>query len=229
MSETSDTIRVLLADDHPALRAGGIRAILEGTPDIQIVGEAKDGIEANRMVADLCPDILLLDLVMPGPRPSEIEAWVRTHYPETITLVLTAHDRDAFLADMVEAGAVGFVTKEEAPERLVEAIRRAARGEVIYDQEQLWRARRWREEVGERWESLTGRERQVLQLLVEGLDNAAIAEALCVTTKTVEYHVTNTLNKLGVASRLEAAVWVRDHWPDGLPGDLQHDLGKSPG
>ena len=222
------SIRVLLADDHPVAREG-IRAILERTHDIQIVGEAKDGIEAKRMVADLCPDILLLDLVMPGPRSSEIEAWVRTHYPETITLVLTAHDRDAYLADMIEAGAVGFVTKEKAPQRLVEAIRRAARGGILFDSEQLTRARRWREEVGERWESLTGRERQVLQLLVEGLDNAAIAEALCVTAKTVEYHVTNALSKLGVASRLEAVVWVKDHWPDGLPGDLQRDLGKSPG
>jgi DNA-binding NarL/FixJ family response regulator len=226
--DTRMSIRVLLTDDHPVAREG-IRAILERTPDIQIVGEARDGIEAKRMVADLCPDILLLDLVMPGPRPSEIEAWVRTHYPETITLVLTAHDRDAYLADMIEAGAVGFVTKEKALERLVEAIRRAARGEILFGSEQLTRARRWREEVGERWESLTGRERQVLQLLVEGLDNVAIAEALCVTTKTVEYHVTNTLNKLDAASRLEAVVWVRDHWPDGLPGDLQYDLGKSPG
>ena len=79
------------------------------------------------------------------------------------------------------------------------------------------------------WESLTERERQVLRLLAKGLDNAAIAEVLCVATKTVEYHVTNILSKLDVASRLEAVVWVRDHWPDGLSGDLQHDLGKSPG
>jgi len=184
----TDEIRVLLADDHPVTRAG-ICAILEDAPDIQIVGEAKDGIEAKRMVADLCPDILLLDLVMPGPRPSEIEAWVRTHHPETITLVLTAHDRDAFLADVVEAGAVGFVTKEEAPERLVEAIRRAARGEILFDSGQLARARRWREEVGERWESLTEREREVLTLVAQGKSNREIAERLCVTEKTVEKHV----------------------------------------
>ena len=203
----TDEIRVLLADDHPVTRAG-MRAILEDAPDMQIVGEAKDGIEAERMVADLCPDILLLDLVMPGPRPSEIEAWVRTHYPETITLVLTAHDRDAFLADMVEAGAVGFVTKEEAPDRLVEAIRRAARGEVLFDSEQLTRARRWREEVGERWESLTEREQEVLALVAQGKSNGEIAERLCVTEKTVEKHVSNVLGKLELSSRTEAAMWV---------------------
>ena len=130
---------------------------------------------------------------------------------------------------MVEAGAVGFVVKDEAPETIVEAVRAAARGEVLFSGEQQARTRRWREEVGERWESLTEREREVLQLSAQGLDNAAIAEVLCVTPKTVEYHVTNILSKVGVASRLEAVVWVHKHWPDGLPGGLQDYLGKPPG
>jgi DNA-binding NarL/FixJ family response regulator len=89
-----------------------------------VVGEACDGVEAQRLVAELRPQILLLDLVMPGPRPSEIEAWVRTHYPETITLVLTAHDRDAYLADMIEAGAVVSWPKKSS----VQAIDRDERG-----------------------------------------------------------------------------------------------------
>jgi DNA-binding NarL/FixJ family response regulator len=141
------TTRVLIADDHPVTRAG-IRAILEGAPDIEVVAEAQDGLEAQRLVAELCPRILLLDLVMPGPRPREIEAWVRAHYPETITLVLTAHDRDVFLAEAIEGGVAGFLTKEEAPHRLVKAIRRAARGETLISGEQLARARHWRREVG---------------------------------------------------------------------------------
>ena len=119
-------------------------------------------------------------------------------------------------AAMVEAGAAGFVVKEEAPETVVEAVRRASRGEVFFSGEQRARARCWREEVGERWESLTEREREVLRWLAEGLDNAAIAETLCVTVRTVECHVTSILSKLGVASRLEAAVWVHDHLPDDL-------------
>jgi two-component system response regulator NreC len=209
------TIRVLLADDHPVTRAG-IRAILEEATDIQVVGEAENGTEALQMTAELWPQILLLDLRMPGPRPCEIARWVRSHCPETITLVLTAHDRDAYLADMVDAGAAGFLTKEEAAEVLVEAIRRAVRGGVIFDREQLARASRWREEVGERWESLTEREREVLRLLAEGLGNAAIAEALCVMPKTVAYHVANILSKLEVVSRLEAVVWVRNYLPDDL-------------
>jgi len=125
--QNGGTIRVLIADDHPVTRKG-IRTILEEALDIKVVGEAKDGVEAKQMVAKLRPDILLLDLVMPGLRPFEIEKWIRTNYPKTITLILTAHDRDYYLAEAIKAGAVGFLTKEEAPQQLVEAIRRAARG-----------------------------------------------------------------------------------------------------
>lgn len=171
------SIQVLLAEDQPVTRAG-IRAILQEAPDIEVVGEAKDGAEAQWLADELGPDILLLDTVMPGPQPAE--------------------------------------TKEEAPETVVEAVRRASRGEVFFSGEQRARAHCWREEVGERWKSLTEREREVLRLLVEGLDNAAIAEALCVTPKTVEYHVTNILSKLGVVSRLEAVVWIHNHLPDDL-------------
>jgi DNA-binding NarL/FixJ family response regulator len=114
----SEVIRVLLADDHPALRAG-ICKIMEGVPDIEIVGEAKDGKEVQRLTAALRPDVLLLDLRMPGPPPAEIAAWVGATCPETFILVLTAYDTDASLADMMEAGAVGLVTKEEPPETLL--------------------------------------------------------------------------------------------------------------
>ena len=189
----------------------GIRAVLEEASDIEVVGEAKDGIEAKQMVAELRPDILLLDLVMPGLRLFEIEEWVRTNYPEPITLVLTGHDRDCYLAKMIEAGVAGFLTKEETPQRLVEAIRRAARGEILITREQLFRANHWRREVGERWRSLTARERQVLGLIVRGQSNQQIAEALTITERTVETHVGNLLNKLSVASRAKAITWAWQH------------------
>jgi DNA-binding NarL/FixJ family response regulator len=200
-------IRVLLADDHPVTRSG-IRAILDKAPDIQVVGEAGNGIEAQRLVAELAPKILLLDLQMPGPQPSEVAMWVRDHCPETVTLVLTAHDRDAYLAAMIEAETTGFVTKEEAPERLLEAIRHAARGEVLFNRDQLIRARRWRKEVGERWESLTERERDVLILVATGKTNQEIAQELQITAKTVSNHVSSILDKLGMASRTEASLWA---------------------
>ena len=101
-----------------------------------MVGEAGDGVEAKKLVAELGPDILLLDLIMPGPKPADIERWVRHNHPETVTLILTAHDRDALLAEMAEAGAAGFLTKEEdtpalAGNRRLHAIRRAAQDEHL--------------------------------------------------------------------------------------------------
>jgi len=131
----SECIRVLLADDHPAMRAG-IRAFLEKASDIQVVGEAGDGEEVRRLVEELGPHVLLLDLYMPGPKPEDTVTWVRAHSPETAVLVLTAHDIDAYLAAMVAAGIAGFVLKEKVPEQIVDAVRRAARQEVILTAEQ---------------------------------------------------------------------------------------------
>jgi DNA-binding NarL/FixJ family response regulator len=153
---------------------------------------------------------------MPGLSAAELEKWVREHYPETITLVLTAHDRDAHLANMIEAGAAGYMSKGESTERLVDAIRRAASGEILFDSEQFARARQWRRTVSEKWANLTDRERQVLKLVATGLDNKEIAEALSITTKTAAFHVTNILEKLGVDSRQKAAAWSLAHLSDEL-------------
>jgi two-component system, NarL family, response regulator LiaR len=208
-------ITLVLADDHAVARAG-IRAILSNVPDIEIIGEAENGDEVLALVAKLQPRMLLLDLKMPGKPSAEIEKWVRTNYPGTVTLVLTAHDRDSYLTQMIDAGAAGLLDKSESGERLVGAIRRAARGEILFDSAQLDRARQWRASAGERWESLTNREREILRLLVQGFDNAHIAEVLTVTSKTVAYHVTNILEKLDVTSRQEAVAWVHKYLPDAL-------------
>ena len=206
----SERIRVLLADDHPAMRAG-IRAILEKASDIQVVGEAGDGEEARRLVEELHPQVLLLDLCMPGPKPEDTVVWVRAHSPETAVLVLTAHDIDAYLAAMVAAGIAGFVLKEEVPEKIMGAVRRAARKEMILTGEQLARAHRWQEEVGARWESLTKREREVLALVAGGRSTLQIAEALTIETCTVETHIGNILAKLNVDSRAKAVAWAWQH------------------
>lgn len=210
MSKPNETIRVLIADDHPATRKG-IRTILEQAPDIEVVGEAENGMEAQALVAKLRPDILLLDLVMPGLRPFAVESWVRTNYPGTVTLILTAHDWDAYLAEAVKAGVVGFLTKEEKSNRLIDAIRRAAHGDILLNQEQLNRARCWQKEVSERYESLTQRERQVLALLVKGQSTQQIAAALTLENTTVDTHVGNLLRKLGVDSRAAAVAWAWQH------------------
>jgi DNA-binding NarL/FixJ family response regulator len=139
-------ITVLIADDFEITRKG-IRSLLEQTPDIEVLGEAKDGKEIKPLVARHRPQILLLDLVMPDHSPVEFERWVRVNYPEVITLVLTAHDRDAYLTGMMDAGAVGYLDKKLRAGQLISAIRRAARGECLFDKNQQERARRWREET----------------------------------------------------------------------------------
>jgi DNA-binding NarL/FixJ family response regulator len=203
-------ISVLIADDHPTTRVG-IRAALAEESDIEVIGEAESGSEAMELVAELRPDILLLDLVMPGPQPYEVEGWVRANYPETTTLVLTAHDRDCLLAKMVKAGVKGFVTKEESTGVLVHAIRQAARGDVVLTGDQLSRAESWQAEVGERWGMLTGQERKVLKLLASGQSTQAIADLLSIARTTVRTHVWNIVGKLGVKSRAGAIHWAWRH------------------
>lgn len=206
-------ITVLVADDH-SLTLEGVRSMLEKAPDIKIVGEAQDGNEIKPMVAKLEPRILLLDLKMPNLDPVEMEKWVRENYPETLTLVLTAHDKDAFLVGMMEAGASGYLDKKLNAAQLIESIRRASKGDYLFDKEQIERAKRWREKVTVIWESLSKREREVLQLLTEGKDNQKIALSLGVSVNTVEKHLKNIYEKLCVTSRTEAVRWWVDKGTD---------------
>jgi DNA-binding NarL/FixJ family response regulator len=206
-------ITILLVDDHPLARQG-VRTVLEQADDLEIVAEAGNGQEALQLIANLQPDILLLDLKMPGMRAAEIEAWVRENYPQVVTLVLTAHDRDFYLSEMIEAGVAGYLDKSQRGEQLIEAIRRAAAGENLFTNEQLNRALRWQQNAGDKWQSLTEREREVARLLVQGLNDAALAKALNISPRTASFHVASLLKKLMVASRQEAVAWLIKHIPD---------------
>jgi DNA-binding NarL/FixJ family response regulator len=126
-------------------------------------------------------------------------------------LALSSYDDDRYVQEMLEAGETGYLLKDEAPVVIVAAVRAAARGERLWTMEQFARARRWREEVQERWSALTEREREVLALVAARKSNKEIAQALNVTVRTVEFHVSNVLGKLGLTSRVEAAVWVKEH------------------
>lgn len=206
-------ISVLLVDDHPPIRAG-IRAMIENTPDLYVAGEAQDGEEARWLLEELRPRVILLDLVMPGFSPSAFEKWARDHYSETITLVLTSHDRDAYLAGMMEAGAVGYLDKSMREEALMGAIRRAASGENLFDEGQKLRAQRWHEDIEKKWNSLSPREKEILRLLAVGATNKYISKEMQIAPKTVEKHLEKIYQKLGVTSRAETALWGYEHVRD---------------
>jgi two-component system, NarL family, response regulator LiaR len=206
-------ITILLADDHVVTRTG-ICDILSAVPDFQIVGEAQNGSEAQQLVAELQPQILLLDLKMPGLRSAVVEKWVRENYPETKTLILTAHDRDFYLKEMMDAGVTGYLNKSGRAESLIDAIRRAANNEILFTAEQFDRVRRWNSTEGKKWESLSRRERETIKLLVQGFDNSQIAAKLGISERTAIFHVTNLLQKLNVESRQQAAAWAIKHIPE---------------
>lgn len=209
-------IRILLADDHTITRQG-LHSILAEAKDMQIIGEACNGREAQKMTAELLPDVLLLDLVMPDVRPFEVEEWVRKNHPQVVTLLVTGHHRERFLAKAVATDVSGYLTKDQDTNAFLDAIRRAARGESALTGEQITQAKLWQQTVGERWDSLTRQEREVLHQLSTGADNHQIAANLCITAKTLESHVNHVFRKLGVHSRAEAIAWVRNHFLDGLP------------
>jgi DNA-binding NarL/FixJ family response regulator len=209
-------IRILLADDH-AITRQGFHSVLADAKDMQIIGEACNGREAQKMVAELLPDVLLLDLVMPDVRPFEVEQWVRENHPQVITLLVTGHHRERFLAKAVATDAKGYLTKDQDTDAFLDAIRRAARGESALTSDQIAQAEYWQQTVGERWDSLTRQEREVLQQLSTGAANQQIAANLCITPKTLESHISHVFRKLGVDSRAEAIVWMRNHYLDGLP------------
>lgn len=212
---SSKIITVILADDHPLARQG-IRSLLAETSDFQIIGEAEDGFQVKELVANLKPDVLLLDLKMPGPRPAELEKWVRENYPKTVTLVLTSHDRDNYLASMLDAGAAGYMDKNITTERLINAIRRAVNGDLLFDQSQMKRILDWKENIDNKVKQLTEQEKKTLFLLSKGFDNNKIASILNISKKTASFHLTNIFIKIGVTTRLEAAIWAKDNLPDNL-------------
>jgi two-component system, NarL family, response regulator NreC len=206
-------IRIIVADDEPLARAG-IRALLMHAEDLEVVGEAQDGFEAQRMVEELEPNILLLDYKMPGPRPAELERWVRENHPRTATLILTAHHHESRLAEMMAAGVAGYLTKGISETALIDSIRLAAQGGIHFDKEQFQQAEKWTAEVGKKWESLSKREREVLKLLAIGAGNPYITSTLKISTRTAEGHIRSVLVKLKVDTRHQAAAWMLTNLPD---------------
>lgn len=199
------TIRVILADDHPLAREG-LRNLLEKAIDIDIVGETDDGTEALRLVEELVPDVLLLDMELPGLSGIEVAQQLRAAPTSTRILALSAHDDKEYIQGLLTSGAAGYLTKGEAPQTIVEAVRGVARGEQGWVSRQIAaQMATWTQEKFS-GTALTDRETEVLKLVVAGKTNQEVGLALGISEKTVEKHLDGVFTKLNVNSRVEAAV-----------------------
>jgi NarL family two-component system response regulator LiaR len=204
----ADVISVLIADDHPVVRQG-LRTFLETQAALEVVGEAADGAEAVELVERLLPDVVLMDVVMPGLDGVEATRRIREVSPSTRVIVLTSFDDDEKVFPAIKAGAAGYLLKDVHPQELAEAIRRVDRGEALLAPSVA--AKLMQEVAGERSPSgggLTERELDVLRLIARGLSNKLIARELVVSEKTVKTHVSNILAKLHLADRTQAALYA---------------------
>jgi two-component system response regulator NreC len=200
------SIRVLIADDHGVMRAG-LRALLNAADGMEVVGEAADGREALELASQLTPDVVLLDLSMPGMSGIKVAHKLRAMLPEAHTLILTVHEDEALLREAIQAGASGYIIKRAAEAELITAIRAVNRGELYIHSALM---RQLLQDLSapptpaaERLELLTPREQEVLGLLVRGYTNRQVAEELCISTRTVEGHRANIMSKLEFRNRAE--------------------------
>ena len=207
-------IRILIADDHGVLRAG-LRALLNAEPDLEVVGEAADGNEALRLAEKLRPDVLLLDISMPGPGGIEVTRRVKRTLPDTRVLILTVHEDEGLLREAIRAGAAGYIVKRAVESELINAIHAVWRGD-LYVHPAMTRALLKDLQASAAPEQplvepLTPRETEVLSLIAQGYTNRQIAEKLSISVRTVESHRANITGKLGLRSRVELVRYAREH------------------
>jgi two-component system response regulator NreC len=192
-------IRVLLTDDHAILNAG-LRALLSCYDDVEVVGEAQDGAEALKRVEELHPDVVLMDIAMPGMNGIEATRRIRDQYPETRVLVLTQHGEGQYVLALMDAGASGYVLKRALGSDLIVALRAVANGETFLHP-LVSAAVLNRLQTPD--QSLTPRETEILEHIVRGETNPQVARALSLSVKTVDWHRNNLMNKLDVHNAAE--------------------------
>jgi NarL family two-component system response regulator LiaR len=200
----------MLIDDHRVVRQG-LRDFLELQSDIEVIGEASSGEEGVQMARDLLPDVVLMDLVMPGIDGVETTRRVRNASPSTKVIVLTSFTDDAKVFPAIKAGAISYLLKDISPEELAHAIRAAQRNEAVLHPEvaaKLMQEFATPRSADAPVEQLTSRELEVLRLIAKGMSNKEIADTLIVSEKTIKTHVSNILSKLHLADRTQAAIYA---------------------
>ncbi len=211
-------LTVILADDHEVVR-NGVRSYLEMTRDFQVVGEAANGPETIALVAEFIPDIVLLDLIMPGTDGVETIRHIKRISPRSQVVVLTSYHEDIHIFPALKAGAISYILKDVKMEKLVEALHRAVQGEVtlhpLVAKRVLQNVRSEDPDEQPLFAELTERELEVLKLIANGLTNTQIAEKLVISENTVKGHVSNILSKLHLADRTQVAVYA---WQKGIVG-----------
>jgi len=205
------SIRVLSVDDHEIMR-GGIQYLLLAVEDIELVGEARSGEEGLELCDTLQPDVILMDMRMPGMDGIQTTQLVRERYPEVQVLALTSFEEEEMIQEVMQAGAIGYLQKGISVDELADAIRAAQAGKPTLSPEAfdvLVQGSTSQSQIPDF--DLTERELQVLEMLVQGLSNTEIADRLVITVATVKYHISNILQKLGAANRTEAAALAIKH------------------
>jgi NarL family two-component system response regulator LiaR len=212
----TQAITVILVDDHQMVRQG-VRAFLEKQPDISVVGEAASGAEALRLAADLVPDVVLMDLVMPAMDGVETTRRLKQISPGSQVIILTSYHDDEHIFPAIRAGALSYILKDVSSGELAEIVRKAARGEAVMHphvaarvMQELRGGPRANAQLSS---ELSERELEVLRLIADGLNNTEIAERLVISEHTVKRHVSNILSKLHLADRTQAAVYA---WREGV-------------
>lgn len=215
MSENK--IRVLLADDHAVLRSG-LRLLLSGQPDMEVVGEAADGEEAIAKTRELKPDVLLLDITMPGVSGLEVLERIKKEEPDVKVVVLTMHDDESYVERIMMAGGSGYVLKKAADTELLQAIRAVQQGGIYLHPtmtralvSQLRRKAAAQEKQSRSASKLSERELEVLKLVAQGYTNKEIADMIFLSVKTVETHKAHIMDKLELRSRAELVRYALDN------------------
>ena len=204
-----ERIRVIIADDHPVVRQG-LRGFLDTIDDVEVVAEAEDGEQAVALAREHVPDVILMDLLMPNKNGVEAISEIVDFSPASRIIVLTSYTEDEYLFPAMQAGALGYLVKDTAPEELVSAIRAAARGHATLHPTVAAKLVRGvgRSEEEELLADLSDRELDVIRLVARGLSNKEIAEELCIAEGTVKSHVSNILSKLHLVHRTQAALFA---------------------